>query len=403
MDYPLCALQRGGWWGGSRTCFRGDILTKTGTEEGDRGLAAAFSLSRFASLLFWFYLFHFLNIIIIFYFFSLLPPHPPRVCETEKCSQNCCAAPWLWSCMSTLWAPISATMTGTCWDEWMRSSPPVLLTPLSPLCVSDPLYTTAWHHRPALSFVHSFIYLDAVTLNEQCVSAPAAPGTESLSLIKTSQPLRVIIRSPGESILWCSESSWCSFTSSACQKLSNHYIPVSCRHLLSGEFTRLWSHTVSTYSSHVPCSRRGHFCFLFYRMSSEIRIVLGAKCSRVWTFPKSLSCTGGNNWSLEEKLCLPAPQDESRTVLNVQPDESVWLWIRFSKKKMNGRVVTLRLKPSVWGMELSARVQRGNALLIAGLLIFDGWMVVRASGSLMQPPCLDVGQRHRYFPPAIIS
>lgn len=33
MDYPLCALQRG-WWGGGgrRTCFRRDMLTKTGTE-----------------------------------------------------------------------------------------------------------------------------------------------------------------------------------------------------------------------------------------------------------------------------------------------------------------------------------------------------------------------------------
>ena len=296
-----------------------------------------------------------------------------------------------------------------CYDDryllgWMNEVQPprVTNTAVPTVCL-----WSALHHSmasPTCSLIRSFIHLSWCRNSEwavcQCTGStwhwePVVNKNQSAPEGDYQITRRIDI------MMQC--SSWCSFTSSACQKLSNHYIPVSCRHLLSGEFTRLWSHTVSTYSSHVPCSRRGHFCFLFYRMSSEIRIVLGAKCSRVWTFPKSLSCTGGNNWSLEEKLCLPAPQDESRTVLNVQPDESVWLWIRFSKKKMNGRVVTLRLKPSVWGMELSARVQRGNALLIAGLLIFDGWMVVRASGSLMQPPCLDVGQRHRYFPPAIIS
>lgn len=40
---------------------------------------------------------------------------------------------------------------------------------------------------------------------------------------------------------------------------------------------------------------------------------------------------------------------------------------------------------------------QGNALLIAGLLIFDGWMVVSASGSLLSIHCLDVGQLHAHF------
>lgn len=70
------------------------------------------SLSRFAS-------FVVLLFFLFFLFFSFFPIIiSPRVCETEKCLQNCCAAPWLWSCMSTLWAPISATMTGTCVNEW---------------------------------------------------------------------------------------------------------------------------------------------------------------------------------------------------------------------------------------------------------------------------------------------
>lgn len=76
-----------------------------GTEIGIR----CFSLSRFASLLFC------IDLLFLFLFFVFIPP---RVLERERCLQNCCAAPWLWSCMSTLWAPISATMTGTWVNEW---------------------------------------------------------------------------------------------------------------------------------------------------------------------------------------------------------------------------------------------------------------------------------------------
>ena len=290
-------------------------------------------------------------------------------------------------------------------NEW-RPAPRVTNTTVSAVC----LWSALIHHSMASptcshSFIHSFIHRDAVTLNEQCVGAPAAPGTDSLSLIKTSQPLRVIIRSPVESISWCralpgvlllllarnlgitaflSPADTCFLESSrGCDLTLLPHIPVM-----------------------FPAARRGSFLVFILQDEQWNRkytaLMQSAAASRVGTFSKSLSCTGGNNWSLEEKSCLLALQDKSWTVPNVQPAESVLFWICFSKK-MNGRVVTLCLKPSVWGMELGARVQRGNALLIAGLLIFDGWMVVRASGSLMQPPCLDVGQRHRYFPPAIIS
>lgn len=44
-------------------------------------------------------------------FFELVPLL--RVSETQRCLQKCCASPRLWSCTSTLWAQISATMTGT--------------------------------------------------------------------------------------------------------------------------------------------------------------------------------------------------------------------------------------------------------------------------------------------------
>lgn len=106
MDYPLCALRRG-WWRGERTCFHRDILTKTGTEREQRSRFAASPC--LALHLYYFFLFIYLFFLVFI---------PPRVLERERCLQNCCAAPWLWSCMSTLWAPISATMTGTWVNEW---------------------------------------------------------------------------------------------------------------------------------------------------------------------------------------------------------------------------------------------------------------------------------------------
>lgn len=109
MDYPLCALGRGGWWRGDRTCFHTGILTKTGTERGTTHIGdqstrpSLFIFDRSPPPL----------------YFALFLKFPPRVCwRGEKCSQNCCASPWLWSSMSTRWEPISATMTGTS-DEWM--------------------------------------------------------------------------------------------------------------------------------------------------------------------------------------------------------------------------------------------------------------------------------------------
>lgn len=113
MDYPLCALRRG-WWGEKRTCFRKDILTKTGTEREPRPGIRCFSLPRFASFIF---------LLFFLFLFSCY-----FLCGTEKCLQNCCAAPWLWSCMSTLWAPISATMTGT--TGWMNDIQPHVITSL---------------------------------------------------------------------------------------------------------------------------------------------------------------------------------------------------------------------------------------------------------------------------------
>ena len=62
-----------------------------------------------------------LQLSLFFSCFSIIFFISTRVSETEKCLQNCCAAPWLWSCMSTLWAPISATMTGTLVIEWHQA------------------------------------------------------------------------------------------------------------------------------------------------------------------------------------------------------------------------------------------------------------------------------------------
>lgn len=107
MDYPLCALQRGwrGWrWRGNGLVFAETSWQKTRTERGDRDRD---SPPRFASLFCLFVCFLFLLLLF------------PCVWARQKCLLNCCAAPWLWSCTSTLWAPISATMTGT---QWMNDT-----------------------------------------------------------------------------------------------------------------------------------------------------------------------------------------------------------------------------------------------------------------------------------------
>lgn len=59
----------------------------------------------------------------------------------EKWLQNWCAAPWLWSSMSTLWAPISATMTGTSMNDIKHPNTPRSLFEL--LC-SRPFSSLRW-------------------------------------------------------------------------------------------------------------------------------------------------------------------------------------------------------------------------------------------------------------------
>lgn len=157
MDYPLCALQRG-WWGGSRTCFREDILTKTGTEEGDRELAAAFSLSRFASLLFWFYfIIIFFTIIIIFFITS--PPPSACVRDREMFAELLCGAVALVLYVNTLGADF-------CYDdryllvlnEW-RPAPRVTNTAVPTVCLCIGSDTPQHGITDLLSFIHSFIVI----------------------------------------------------------------------------------------------------------------------------------------------------------------------------------------------------------------------------------------------------
>lgn len=106
----------------------GLVFTETSWQRrglrGNRGSGfGCFSLSRFASLLIYF---------ILFIYFFLCLFSFPCARRRERCLQNCCAAPWLWSCMSTLWAPISATMTGITWfNEWHPARCSVLLFSLS--------------------------------------------------------------------------------------------------------------------------------------------------------------------------------------------------------------------------------------------------------------------------------
>lgn len=87
-----------------------------GTEDRDSAASPCLALH-----LCWFILFYLFTFLFVC-FVSLRSP------ERERCLLNCCAAPWLWSCMSTLWAPISATMTGITWfNEWHPARSSVLL------------------------------------------------------------------------------------------------------------------------------------------------------------------------------------------------------------------------------------------------------------------------------------
>lgn len=111
MDYPLCALQRG-WWGGEN----GLVFAETSWQRrGLRGTRNQDSLLLCVSLCIFLIFFIFSHFPVCLVLFLLVFP---RARARQKCLQNCCAAPWLWSCMSTLWAPISATMTGTWVNEW---------------------------------------------------------------------------------------------------------------------------------------------------------------------------------------------------------------------------------------------------------------------------------------------
>lgn len=118
----------------------------------DSGFAASLCLASHLCLLYYFFFPVLFFIIII----------SPRVCETEKCLLNCCAAPWLWSCMSTLWAPISATMTGTWLNDWHPA--PMLLTSLSLLYL---LTCNVSVPKTSIGIVKRFIHRVALTLNEQ--------------------------------------------------------------------------------------------------------------------------------------------------------------------------------------------------------------------------------------------
>lgn len=104
LDSSLCALRRG-WWRGGVDLFSQWHPDKDGDWEGTN---TGISAGLFGPTSFLFHLF-----IWSFGAFPLL-----RVLETQRCLQKCCASPWLWSCTSTLWAQISATMTGTWTNEW---------------------------------------------------------------------------------------------------------------------------------------------------------------------------------------------------------------------------------------------------------------------------------------------
>lgn len=98
--YSLCALGRR-WWRG-----RNDLFSQWHPDkDGDWDILGYPPDSQHLS--YFMYLFEL--------FFGLLPS---RVSWKQRCLQKRFASPWLWSCMSTLWGQISATMTGTWTNEW---------------------------------------------------------------------------------------------------------------------------------------------------------------------------------------------------------------------------------------------------------------------------------------------